>query len=84
MPNLFKLYPIYPYCFLIGLIIGVTFAVGQKYGPAIRARAQRTWSEARFARVERFFFYPLSYLVNFHPAVFWNGALNWTGGNNLR
>jgi OPT family small oligopeptide transporter len=82
--NFFQLYPILPWCFLIGTVIGVVWGVAHKYGPSVRDYARRTVrSEDAFDRWERYLFRPASLLAWFDPAVFWNGALNWTGGNNL-
>ena len=81
--NMFKLYPILPYCFLMGTLIGLFWGLGQRYGPAMRDFARRRWSEARFASWERYVFRPLGVINLLDPAVVWAGALNWTGGNNL-
>ena len=81
--NFFKLYPILPWCFLMGAVIGTGWACIQKYGPRFRERARLTWHERRYEVVNKYFFHPVSYLNWFDPAVTWAGALNWTGGNNL-
>jgi hypothetical protein len=82
--NFFQLYPILPYCFLIGTVIGVGWAVAHKYGPYLQDYARRTIrSEGALDRWERYLFRPARMLAWFDPAVFWSGALNWTGGNNL-
>lgn len=81
--NLFKLYPILPWCFLMGSGAGIIWACTQKYGPGIRERARLNWSEQRYEFFDKWFFHPFSYLNWFDPAVTWAGALNWTGGNNL-
>ncbi|KAK8075563.1 hypothetical protein PG997_010226 [Apiospora hydei] len=82
--NMFELYPILPWCFLMGGAVGIAWGLARRYGPAIHAWARRrTSSEGRFAAYERFFFKPVSYLWYFDPAVALKGALNWTGGNNL-
>ena len=81
--NMFKLYPVFPWCFLIGAVVGIVFAVSQKYGPRLRERCQTKWSKARYATWNKYFFAPLGLLAWFDPAVFWSGALTWTGGSNL-
>jgi OPT family small oligopeptide transporter len=82
--NFFQLYPILPWCFLIGTVIGVVWGVIQKYGWSVREYARRNLrSEGTFDLWERYLFHPISLLSWFDPAVFWSGALNWTGGNNL-
>ena len=81
--NMFKLYPIMPWCFLIGSVIGIGWGVAHRYGPALRESCRRRWSEASFATWNRYLFSPLGKMATFDPAVTWSGALNWTGGNNL-
>ncbi|KAK8061787.1 oligopeptide transporter [Apiospora phragmitis] len=82
--NMFELYPILPWCFLMGGVVGIGWGLARRYGPSIHARVRRrTLSEGRFAAYEKFFFTPMSYLWYFDPAVALKGALNWTGGNNL-
>ncbi|KAK7987242.1 oligopeptide transporter 2 [Apiospora saccharicola] len=82
--NMFALYPILPWCFLMGGVVGIVWGLVRRYGPALHDWARRrTTSEGRFAAYERFFFKPLAYLWYFDPAVALKGALNWTGGNNL-
>lgn len=83
MRNMFKLYPIFPWCFLIGGIIGILIACLQKYGHIVRDYTYRTWSEGRHAFVNKWVYTPFSWFYFFDPAVFWSGALNWTAGNNL-
>lgn len=82
--NMFELYPILPWCFLIGAGIGVAWGLGKRYGPAIRRRFGGQSSGGDGPGVwDRYVFGPLSHLSWFEPAVFWAGAMQWTGGNNL-
>ena len=81
--NMFQLYPIMPWCFLIGSAIGIIWGVAAKFGPDIRDAARRHWSEAKFTTWNRFLFRPIELFNFIDPAVTWHGALNWTGGNNL-
>ncbi|KAK6859679.1 OPT family small oligopeptide transporter [Apiospora arundinis] len=81
--NMFELYPILPWCFLMGGVIGIAWGLARRYGPSIHAWVRRRTSEGRFVSYEKFFFKPVSYLWYFDPAVALKGALNWTGGNNL-
>ncbi|KAL2212753.1 oligopeptide transporter 2 [Sarocladium strictum] len=81
--NMFALYPILPYCFIIGSFIGITFGLSRRYGSSIKDYFRRKSSEARFATLNKWCFSPLSHLHWFDPAICWSGALNWTGGNNL-
>ncbi|KAL8377276.1 hypothetical protein RB595_008115 [Gaeumannomyces hyphopodioides] len=82
--NMFRLYPVLPYCFLAGSAIGVGWGLARRLGGRVRGAARRLCvSEARFAALDRRVLAPLSRLYWFDPAVAWAGALNWTGGNNL-
>lgn len=81
--NFFTLYPFLPWCFLVGSFVGIAWGLAHRYGRRIQEAAARRFSEARFAVWECCFFGPLRLLAWFDPAVFWAGALNWTGGNNL-
>lgn len=72
--NMFALYPVMPWCFLIGSIIGLSWGLGRRYGPRIRkylagAQGGEMW--------EKYLSRPLSYLHWFDPAIFWAGALTW-------
>lgn len=81
--NMFKLYPILPWCFLMGVLIGLGWGLSERYGPTVRDYCRRKYSEGTFETFNKWFFNPLSYLSFIDPAVMWAGALNWTGGNNL-
>ncbi|KAK8116350.1 hypothetical protein PG984_012852 [Apiospora sp. TS-2023a] len=82
--NMFELYPILPWCFLMGGIFGIIWGLARRYGLVVHAWVRRrTSSERRFATYEKFFFKPVSYLWYFDPAIALRGALNWTGGSNL-
>jgi OPT family small oligopeptide transporter len=82
--NFFTLYPFLPWCFLIGAVLGIIWGVIHRYGWYIKEFVRRHLSsETAFARCDRFLFRPISLLRWFDPSVFWAGALNWTGGNNL-
>lgn len=81
--NMFILYPILPWCFLMGAAVGIIWGLAFRYGSAIRSTCQRRMSEARFDVFERFLFKPCGTIGILNPSVLWAGALNWTGGNNL-
>lgn len=81
--NFFTLYPFLPWCFLVGGLVGIGWGVVQKFGPNLKSACRRRWSESRFAMWDKYMFRPLELFAWFDPAVFWSGALNWTGGNNL-
>ena len=81
--NIFALYPVLPWCFLIGGLIGITFAVVQLYGGRIADMCCRRMSERRFLILSKYVLYPLSHLRNINPAILWSGAHLWGGGTNL-
>ena len=81
--NMFKMYPILPWCFLIGAAIGTTFAVAQKYGYKMKEYSRMHLQEAAFESVNKYVYVPMEYLAWFDPAVFWAGSLTWSNGNNL-
>lgn len=81
--NFFTLYPFLPWCFLVGALVGIVWGVVQKFGWYFRDVARRRWSEATYATWDKWMFKPMSLFAWFDPAVFWAGALQWTGGNNL-
>jgi len=81
--NLVKLHPILPWCFLMDSVVGIGWGLARRYGTEIYEWARLRSSESMFAIYEKWLFRPLGHLRDFDPAVFWKGALNWTGGNNL-
>ena len=81
--NIFTLYPIMPYCFLLGAIVGITFATVQLQGHRIRDWCSRHWNPDKFERWDQKVFKRLSYLRGLNPAILWSGAHQWGGGTNL-
>ena len=81
--NFFTLYPILPWCFLIGTIVGITWGIGHRFGASIRYWCQDRLTERRFELVDRWIFTPISWIGVINPAIAYGGVLNWTGGNNL-
>lgn len=81
--NMFTMYPVLPWCFLIGGIIGIVWGLVHKFGWYVKDLARRRWSEGTFEVADKFMFRPMELFVWFDPAVFWAGSLNWSGGNNL-
>lgn len=81
--NMVTMYPILPWCFLMGAILGTGWAFAERYGPTFRETTRRRISERRFEFVNKYWFTPISWLAPVDPAVFWAGSLNWSGGNNL-
>ena len=82
--NMFKLYPVMPYCFLIGAVLGVVWLAGETYGSRIHQ-----WCEARinaksFVTFDRYVWAPTAGVLSYiHPAIALNGMLRWSGNNGL-
>ncbi|KAH8816600.1 oligopeptide transporter 2 [Xylogone sp. PMI_703] len=81
--NMVEMYPILPWCFLMGAVIGTAWALAEKYGPMLRRTIQRHIAESKHEFVNKYLFTPVSWLALIDPAVFWAGSLQWSGGNNL-
>ena len=82
--NMFKLYPVLPYCFLIGAVLGVVWLLGEKYFPLARLQIKARMQEAAFSSFDRFFWKPTSSIFStIHPAIALSGGLQWAGNNNL-
>jgi OPT family small oligopeptide transporter len=80
--NMFLLYPVFRWCFLIGAVIGVGVALAQRYARPIRESFIRGMSEVKIDSFDRWTSW-LSIFRTFSPPVFWAGALTWTNGSNL-
>jgi hypothetical protein len=72
--NFFLLYPLLPWCFLIGTLIGVGFGFGQKYAYKVREFCYKKCSEQTFESLDRTVFRYFSWFKNFSPSIFWAGA----------
>jgi OPT family small oligopeptide transporter len=82
--NMFKLYPVLPWCFLIGALLGVVWIVSERVLPRVRVWLQGRMGEGRFDLLDRYFWSPAgSTLACLHPAIALSGALEWSGNNNL-
>ncbi|KAF3765425.1 hypothetical protein M406DRAFT_78222 [Cryphonectria parasitica EP155] len=83
--NMFKLYPILPWCFLIGAVVGLVWVLAEKVLPRVRERIRSSMNdEGRFATFDRHVWGPVaSVLACLHPAIALSGALNWAGNTNL-
>ncbi|KAL1407975.1 oligopeptide transporter 6 [Vanrija albida] len=81
--NMFKLYPILPWTFLMGAVVGIGVAVAQKWGPQITAWTQKRVPAAVHNALDKVIYRPIAMLHWFDPPVFWSGALHWTNGSNL-
>ena len=80
---MFEQYPIIPYCFLIGALVGIIFGLGQVYGTTLRERIQKGTSETTYEFLDKHIFRIMRWLKNLNPPVVLSGSLKWTGGSNL-
>ncbi|KFA54222.1 hypothetical protein S40293_08147 [Stachybotrys chartarum IBT 40293] len=82
--NMFKLYPVLPWCFLIGALLGAAWIIGEKFLPHVRMYLMRRAAERHFRLFDKYVWIPLSsILACLHPAIALSGALEWAGNNNL-
>ncbi|KAH7309857.1 oligopeptide transporter 2 [Stachybotrys elegans] len=82
--NMFSLYPILPWCFLIGALLGAAWIISENVLPRLRTRIQGTMNEKRFELFDRYFWSPAAAVFScLHPAIALSGALQWAGNNNL-
>lgn len=82
--NMFQLYPMLPWCFLIGAVLGFVWLLGEEAAPRLRSYLQGRMGEAQFAYLEKAVWHPTArVLACVHPAVALSGALQWSGNNNL-
>ena len=82
-PVVFKLYPILPWCFLLGGIIGLVWALAETRGPRLKALVHRRCHGSSLKVWNWIVFKPFGYLSRINPAVFWSGAHQWGGAANL-
>jgi hypothetical protein len=76
-------YPIIPYCFLIGALVGIIFGLRQVYGTTLREGIQKGTSEATYEFLDKNIFRVMRWLKNLNPPVVLSGSLKWAGGSNL-
>lgn len=82
--NMFKLYPILPWCFLIGALLGILWMVSEKLLPRLRLYLQSTMDAEKFAYFDKYVWSPTAaVLICLNPAIALSGALQWAGNNNL-
>lgn len=82
--NMFKLYPILPWCFLIGALLGAAWVIGEKLLPRLRIYARSRMDDQRCLSFDRYLWNPTAKALQcLHPAIALSGALNWAGNNNL-
>lgn len=82
--NMFKLYPILPWCFLIGALLGVFWMLSEKLLPRLRLYLQSSMEAKKFASFDKYFWSPAAaIMVCLNPAIALSGALQWAGNTNL-
>lgn len=82
--NMFKLYPILPWCFVIGALLGLAWVLGEMAAPRLRVYLHGRMGDTRFASFDKAVWRPTaSVLACIHPAVALSGMLQWAGNNNL-
>ena len=82
--NMFKLYPILPWCFLLGALLGLAWVLCRK-GDAARAPVHPGANgREKFLSFDQYVWQPAASVLNcLNPAIALSGALNWAGNNNL-
>lgn len=82
--NQFKLYPVLPYSFLIGAVLGAVWILGEWYGPSLHKYIEKRVSSNLFLNFNRWFWIPLGTCLSYlNPAIALSGATNWAGNTNL-
>ncbi len=82
--NMFKLYPILPWCFLLGALLGLAWVLAEKFLPRLRQYLRVRMDEKRFHSFDQWLWRPTaSTFACLNPAIALSGALNWAGNTNL-
>jgi OPT family oligopeptide transporter len=82
--NMFKLYPMLPYCFLFGAILAGAWLGGETFFPKLRKRLSTRMDAKKFSTLDKRIWGPMSSLFEcLNPAIALSGALQWAGNNNL-
>ena len=82
--NMFNLYSVLPWCFLIGAILGLSCVLAEKAAPCTRRYIQARICEKQYLSFYQYFWQPAASVFNcLNPAVALSGALHWAGNNNL-
>ncbi|ORX34771.1 oligopeptide transporter 2 [Kockovaella imperatae] len=82
--NLFALYPALKWCFLLGPLMALAWALSEKAGPVIRRRLVANMDAEQCARFDTRIWEPVStVLQTVHPAIALSGAATWGGNQNL-
>ena len=82
--NMFKLYPVIPYCFLIGAVLGGLWLAGEYGGPHVHRWLENKMESKAFDKFDRMIWKPTGNALSYvHPAIAINGMLQWSGNNGL-
>jgi hypothetical protein len=82
--NMFKLYPLLPWCFLIGALLGFVWILGEKFLPRGYKYLKARMNEKTFLSFDRYLWQPAASVFScLHPAIALSGALQWAGNNNM-
>jgi hypothetical protein len=82
--NMFKLYPVLPWCFLLGALLGLAWVLAEKWLPHARRHIQARMDERQFLSFHKYVWQPAASVFNcLNPAIALSGALNWAGNTNL-
>ncbi|RDW72238.1 oligopeptide transporter 2 [Coleophoma crateriformis] len=82
--NMFKLYPVLPWCFLIGAVLGLFWVLSEKWVPRIRDVCKARMEGERFAWFDHYIWKPAATtMACLHPAIALSGAQSWSGNTNL-
>ncbi|PVH72848.1 oligopeptide transporter 2 [Cadophora sp. DSE1049] len=82
--NMFQLYPVLPWCFLIGAILGLLWVVVEKAAPRIRQLIQSRLDAKQSISFDKYIWKPTAAVMStLNPAVALSGALQWAGNTNL-
>ena len=82
--NMFKLYPVLPWCFLIGALLGLAWVLAEKAVPHTRRYIQTRLNEKQFSSFNLYVWEPAASIFScLNPAIALSGALNWAGNTNL-
>ncbi|KAK2593332.1 hypothetical protein QQS21_008975 [Conoideocrella luteorostrata] len=82
--NMFKLYPVLPWCFLMGALLGLLWVLGENGLPRARLYIQTRMESKTFASFDRVVWQPAASIFRcLHPAIALSGALQWAGNQNL-
>ncbi|KAK8090489.1 OPT-domain-containing protein [Apiospora hydei] len=82
--NMFKLYPVLPWCFLLGGLLGFLWMAGEKLLPRFKGVLESRMEAKKFASFDRYFWTPAAAtMACLNPAIALSGALGWAGNNNL-